>query len=213
MTTTVVTKSDANAYQSLSYNASIKGAPSPNKDSYSPVNGYDINISSKSQKISGIPTLLRSGSQLLKRAVSLPAGSLRASTFTIITGMVGGGTLTFSYGIKMCGLIPSIIYMLMSPILAGLSTYGLVYSAEKNNCSSYRKLSIKLYGKKFSYLMQGNLLLMLWSVSISYMTLTKSLGNSALSKLVNSQYKNEWYISERFVLTILTFSVVLPLGM
>ena len=53
---------------------------------------------------SPISSILSSGSKLLQqsmRVINLEPGSLRASTFTVITAMVGGGTLTIPYGVKL----------------------------------------------------------------------------------------------------------------
>ena len=61
---------------------------------------------------SPIPELLRSASSMLSQTMKLPPGSLRASTFTVITGMVGGGTFTFSYGVYMAGMWPALLYCL-----------------------------------------------------------------------------------------------------
>ena len=53
---------------------------------------------------SPISSILSSGSRILQqsmRAINVEPGSLRASTFTVITAMVGGGTLTIPYGLKL----------------------------------------------------------------------------------------------------------------
>ena len=151
---------------------------------------------------SPIPVLLRSASSVLSRSMRLPPGSLRASTFTVITGMVGGGTFTFSYGIYKSGMIPGLIYLIIISSLAGYSTHAIVFCAERNNCPSFRTLAKKLYGNKTAMFIQICLVLLLWMACISYMTLTKNLLSQAVSQLLNDNDDTHWYDNDILLLLI-----------
>eukprot|EP01083_Nonionella_stella_P006373 18499_1 len=144
-------------------------------------NGHDHNSSFRSS--SPIPGLLRSASSILSRSMRLPPGSLRASTLTVITGMIGGGTFTFSYGIYKSGMIAGLIYLLLLSSLICYTTHCIVWCAERNNCPSFRALALKLCGTKVAIFIQVCLCLMLWMVCVSYMTLTKNLLASAVSAI------------------------------
>eukprot|EP01083_Nonionella_stella_P212962 768506_1 len=60
------------------------------------------NINRNIPKLRRVSSLSYLGSSMVD-LFRLPSGSLRASVFTIISGCVGGGTLTLSYGIYMAG--------------------------------------------------------------------------------------------------------------
>jgi len=153
---------------------------------------------------SPIPVLLRSASSLLSQSMKLPAGSLRASTFTVITGMVGGGTFTFSYGVYKAGMFAALFYLAVIASLAGYTTHSIVYCAERNNCPSYRSLAKKLFGAKFAIFMQLCLCTLLWMVCISYMTLTRNLLSKSISSLTGGG--NHWF--DNNVLLLLMASVL-----
>eukprot|EP01084_Bolivina_argentea_P190438 327259_1 len=187
-TTTQQSQSQSQPQQSLS---NIPGTPTRRG-----INDY-------TRSSSPIPVLLRSASSILSQSMRLPPGSLRASTFTVITGMVGGGTFTFSYGIYKSGMIPGLIYLIIVSSLAGYTTYSIVWCAEQNNCPSFRKLAKKLYSNKFAMFIQICLSLLLWMACISYMTLTKNLLHSAIRNLLNSHSNsNEWYDNDILLLLI-----------
>ena len=153
--------------------------------------------------------LVRSASRMMRSAVVLQPGSLRASTFTVVTGMVGGGTLTFSYGIKMAGTLPALLYLLFTCVLSAYSTHALVFCAEQNNCRTFRKMAGLLYGRKTSIFIHINLLLLLWGAAISYMTLTKNL----LSESVHDLAGHQWWDNKVILICSAACIILLPLGL
>lgn len=198
---------DPNNYSIESYNKNNGGSivvmdrnnNNNNENSLTPITK---GVNEYTRSSSPIPVLLRSASSVLSRSMRLPPGSLRASTFTVITGMIGGGTFTFSYGIYKSGMIPGLIYLILIASLAGYSTHAVVFCAERNNCPSFRTLAIKLYGNKTAIFIQICLVLLLWMACISYMTLTKNLLSTSVAQLANDSDDSHWYDNDILLLLI-----------
>eukprot|EP01083_Nonionella_stella_P067056 177099_1 len=138
----------------------------------------------------------------------LGAGSLGSTIFTIISGSVGSGTLTFSYSILMAGTIPSLFYLLFSGMAACYTTYTLVYCSEYHQCSSFRSLAVRLYNTSYANFIQTILLILLWFVAILFMTFTKNLFYLAIYNLFNFNG-----ITNTYLLCILVFCLIIPLSL
>ena len=131
-----------------------------------------------------------------------------STIFTIISGSVGSGTLTFSYSIFMAGTIPSFFYLLFAGLASCYTTYTLVFCSEYHQQSSFRKLALKLYGKTYAYFIQIILLILLWFVAILFMTFTKNLFYLAILNLFGFDG-----ISESYLLCILVCAFIIPLSL
>ena len=116
----------------------------------------------------------------------------------------------------MSGTAPGIFYLCISCFFSLYSTWALVYCAEKNNCRSYRKLAKKLYGQNTSYFIQAMLMLLLWCVCISYMTLTKELLSKAMEIILSGESGSVFgnlFTNEYFLLIGSIIIIVLPLAL
>jgi amino acid permease len=83
-------------------------------------------------------------SSLLKRSLSpLTTGGIRQSMFTLISAAIGGGILCLPYVFSIVGLIPGLIILSASGILAYVSMLMLLLSAERARIYSYGRLFAK----------------------------------------------------------------------
>eukprot|EP00494_Astrolonche_serrata_P027277 UN27540 len=123
----------------------------------------------------GSPSLWDSATRQLKKRLKSPAGSLRASTLTVITSMVGGGVLALPYAFMKVGVVPSLLYFVITMILSAYSVFVLIVCAHQSGCLSYFDMAKASYGMKFGLGIELLLACNLFGVVVAYQTMVRNL--------------------------------------
>merc|ERR1719382_658465 len=105
----------------------------------------------------------------------LKPGSKRASTLTVITSMVGGGTLALPYAMQHAGFVPTLIYFVLFPTMCSWSLYGLILVGQKTNANTFYDIAKALFGAKVAIFVELLLVSILMLAAIAYLTMVKNL--------------------------------------
>jgi len=138
-------------------------------------------------------------------------GSKRASTLTVITSMVGGGTLTLPFGMLNAGFISTLIYFPLLATLCAWSLHGLILVGQKTNANTFYDIAKALYGAKVAVCVELLLVLNLMLASVAYLTLIKNLLPLALQIELHSDI-TPW-TSSVFLIPIIAVLVISPLAL
>jgi len=78
-------------------------------------------------------------------------GSLRGSTFTLISSALGAGILSLPYMMKMTGLVLGSIFIILAALTALWSMYLLSKCSFRTNCTRYSDAVLQLLGEVSEY--------------------------------------------------------------
>merc|ERR1719354_210981 len=135
-------------------------------------------------------------------------GSLRASTLTVITSMVGGGVLALPQAFAKSGVIPGIAYFCILCLFAGYSVYVLICCAHNSSCLSYHALAVRSVGHRLGVFIEVLLTLNLFGVTVAYQTLVRNIMPLAFEIV----FGKHWWDRKIMLLVGFTLIVVAPLS-
>jgi len=172
----------------------------------------DFSSSSESpSKRSGFAKLLDSAKKLDPRQQLVP-GSKRASTLTVITSMVGGGTLALPFGMLNAGFVSTLIYFPLFACMCAWSLHGLILVGQKTNANTFYDIAKALYGTKIAVSIEMLLVANLMLASVAYLTLVKNLLPLALQITLHTTSKDPW-TSSVFLIPIIAVALISPLAL
>lgn len=142
----------------------------------------------------------------------LKPGSKRASTLTVITSMVGGGTLALPQCMLKSGLPCTIVYFVVCATMCAWSLHGLILVGQKTKSNSFYDIAKRLFGKKVAVIVELLLILNLMLAAIAYLTMVKNLLPKALQIELHTTDSNPW-TSSTFLVPVMAVLVVSPLAL
>lgn len=140
----------------------------------------------------------------------LKPGSRRASTLTVITSMVGGGTLALPYAMERAGLAMTIFYFLLTMFMCAWSAYALILIGSLTNAHSYYDIALFFFGKRWAVFVELLIVANLALAGVAYMTMVKNLLPKALVILV---HKSDEWDSPEFLLPMVAALIIAPLAL
>eukprot|EP00808_Paulinella_micropora_P014669 g78243.t1 len=111
------------------------------------------------------------------------AGSIRSSTFTLITSIIGAGVLGLPYAFKLTGLPVALFLTFGCCALSTFSVRVLVKACGYANVMSYQDLSYRGFGRPTARFTQGVMCANLFGTTIAYMTVVVQLAPKAVRLL------------------------------
>jgi len=172
--------------------------------------GRHTSIDSQSEN-SSINKLIASARRLDPRK-QLKPGSKRASTLTVITSMVGGGTLALPYAMQHAGFVPTLVYFVLFATMCSWSLYGLILVGQKTNANTFYDIAKALFGAKVAILIELLLVSILMLAAIAYLTMVKNLLPYSLRIIFNTGIDCFW-TSKFFLIPALTLFFISPLAL
>jgi len=177
----------------------------------------DVNeteVKSVSRDVSSDQTAQSKGkSGWVERAFSpITPGSLRGSTFTLISTALGAGILSLPCMFKNTGLILGTIFLLLAGLAALWSMYLLSKCSFRTNCHRYSDAVLQLLGEKWSYVLQMVLIIYVFGALVSYLiTLNQFIAGLASSfGIITPEQSKAWYdpASDQYYLTYITIALL-----
>jgi len=142
----------------------------------------------------------------------LKPGSKRASTLTVITSMVGGGTLALPYAMQHAGFVPTLIYFVLFATMCSWSLYGLILVGQKTNANTFYDIAKALFGAKVAIFIELLLVSILILAAIAYMTMVKNLLPYSLGIIFHTDIDCFW-TSKFFLIPAVTLFFISPLAL
>jgi len=150
--------------------------------------------------------------KMLDPRKQLKPGSKRASTLTVITSMVGGGTLALPYAMKHSGLIPTLIYFPLISSMCAWSLHCVILIGQKTNANTFYDIANVLFGTKVAIVIELLLVSILMLASVGYLTMVKNLLPYSLRIIFHTDVDCFW-TGKEFLIPALTFVVISPLAL
>jgi len=139
-------------------------------------------------------------------------GSKRASTLTVITSMVGGGTLALPFAMANAGFVCTLIYFPLFASMCAWSLHGLILVGQKTNANTFYDIAKILYGAKVAVSVEMLLIVNLVLASVAYLTMVKNLFPLAMQIELHTSDKNPW-TSSAFLVPMTAVLVISPLAL
>jgi len=155
---------------------------------------------------------LYDSAKMLDPRKQLKPGSKRASTLTVITSMVGGGTLALPYAMKHSGLIPTLIYFPLFSAMCVWSLHGVILVGQKTKANTFYDIAKALYGTKVAIVIELLLVSILMLAAVAYLTMVKNLLPYSLRIIFHTDVDCFW-TDKDFLIPALTFIVISPLAL
>lgn len=121
-------------------------------------------------------------------------GSLRASTFSMISTLIGTGCLAMPYYVHIMSISLFLICLVVSGVGLLYNCYFLVKSAAKVKTFNYSDLAEKVLSKKWKYLIDISIIIYVFGAIIYYQVLLyRMIGNIYYDIFIfNSDSKHDW---------------------
>jgi len=142
----------------------------------------------------------------------LKPGTKRASTLTVITSMVGGGTLALPQCMLKAGLPFTIAYFVLCATMCAWSLHALILVGSKTKSNSFYEIAKGLFGKKVAVFIEVLLIINLMLAAIAYLTMVKNLLPLALQIELHTSDSNPW-TSSTFLVPGIAVLIVSPLAL
>jgi len=162
-----------------------------------------------SQLSFNMKTIINSAKVLVPR-IELKPGSRRASTLTVITSMVGAGTLALPYAMMRAGILPTVCYIIIVAVMCAWALRALIIIGQHTGAHSYYDLANVLFGRKVAITMEVLIIANLVLVSMAYLTMLKNILPLILQNLTHSR---SLWDSKFFVVPLVTFVIILFLSL
>jgi len=205
--------------QSKSHNV----APTKNRRSSSKARGgLSSSLSHSSRSATSLPLQSQSSSTLsssneslteteAEEAAQAQIGEEHKSTIVgcssnLVNAIVGAGIVGIPYAIQESGLLPGIGLVLFSAMMTEKSLRLLIETAKHANTPSYETLAEACYGKSGFLFISINMFIMAYGALLSYLMIMKD----TFSTIVGIDPQD--YESQRYLLLIISFCIVLPLS-
>lgn len=124
----------------------------------------------------------------------------------LVNAIVGAGIVGIPYAIQESGLIPGIFLVLFSALVTEKSLRLLIETAKHSNTPSYETLAEACYGKFGFLFISLNMFIMAYGALLSYLMIIKDTFSTILG------ISKDDYESQRYILLIISFCVVLPIS-
>ncbi|CAI2366833.1 unnamed protein product [Moneuplotes crassus] len=144
-------------------------------------------------------------------------GEVRGSTFTLITAVLGSGTITFPYLAMNNGILGAALLIIFGAVLCHFTGMLLISCANKIGSDKYEDFAAYCFGRKMVLLTGWSNVLTLLGFVISYIVFLKNLIPHILDILFGLETLPEFigngeYKGQIFWATMYTFFVLLPLS-
>jgi len=159
----------------------------------------------------------RKDASFWERAFSpITPGSLRGSTFTLISTALGAGILSLPCMFKNTGLVLGTIFLLLAGGAALWSMYLLSKCSFRINCHRYSDAVQQLLGDKWSVFLQVVLIVYVFGALVSYfITLNQFVaGISSSFGIITPEDSKKWYdpSSDWYYMTYITIGILATLS-
>lgn len=122
--------------------------------------------------------VLTSISQKLDSQV--PPGSIRGSTFTLLTAIVGAGILSLPFAFRQAGLLCGLVLVVACAVISWFSIHLLIRSTSASGEMSYQGLGDFCGGRRLRVFTQVCLLLNLFGTTVAYTIASGKLLSSGI---------------------------------
>jgi len=181
-----------------------------------PTSGRDLSSSTENpHEPNGFLQLVGSAYDSAKKLdprKQLKPGSKRASTLTVITSMVGGGTLALPQCMLESGLPCTITYFVICATMCAWSLHSLILVGSKTKANSFYDIAKRLFGKKVAVAIEVLLIINLMLAAIAYLVMVKNLLPKALQIELHTTDSNPW-TSSTFLVPGIAVLIVSPLAL
>lgn len=123
------------------------------------------------------PTKLLSS---ISQVSQVPPGSIRGSTFTLLTAIVGAGILSLPYAFRQAGLLCGLVAVVLFAAVSWFSIHLLIESTSACGEMSYQGLGDFCGGRRLRVFTQTCLLLNLYGTTVAYTIASGKLLSSAI---------------------------------
>lgn len=162
-----------------------------------------------------VSDILMSPARFMQR--KFKAGGIKGSIFSLITAILGAGTITLPYLAANNGIVVAIILILFGAVISYFSGMLLVECAEKVGSDKYEEFAKYCYGNKMAIFTGWCNMCTLLGFVISYIVFIKTLVPHILEVLFGEENvpdilgKERWK-GQLFWATVYTFLVLMPLS-
>eukprot|EP01083_Nonionella_stella_P002540 7294_1 len=141
------------------------------------------------------------------------AGSIKGSMLTLVTAMVGAGTLAMPFVLSKMGLIPGLLLVIAMGVASDFSLKLLIMCTTVANTYSYREMAHKAMGRCFSRLTVSIIVLNLWGNTLSYMVVIKTVIPLAFGILIENSETVFGSLGQALFLAAFVVLIIFPLSM
>ncbi|KAF1334983.1 Sodium-coupled neutral amino acid transporter, partial [Globisporangium splendens] len=137
-----------------------------------------------------------------ERTVTAPS-----AIFNLASTIVGGGVLSLPYAFDKCGLVLTVVFMVLSAAASNFSLYVIVSCSRRGGATTYEEIVRKALGPKAGLITVTLLVLLTFLTMVAYVILVKDLVGSLGEQFL---FARAISVAEKNVLTLICMTLILP---
>lgn len=136
--------------------------------------------------------------------------SLGMSVFNLSNAIMGSGILGLAFALANTGILLFLILLTSVTLLSIYSINLLLVCSKETGCMIYEKLGEQVFGITGKFVIFGATSLQNTGAMLSYLFIVRNELPSAIKFLMGKE-EAAWYVDGRFLVVLVTFSIILPL--